>query len=127
MVAAMLEQTTISERRGCLLVGLSRIVLHYQGKAQPENEQLQARMAELTGVRRRFGYRPDNADENHIAISLRSIKEKARQLDYDTRPLPYAVLCTVARSYHECARSQTPIPDFLCSPRLQDLHTLRLL
>lgn len=57
MVAAMLESTRISERRACLLVGLSRTVLHYQGKAQPENKQLQARMVELAGVRRRFGYR----------------------------------------------------------------------
>ncbi len=57
MVAAMLEKTTISERRACLLVGLSRTVLHYQGKAQPENEQLQNRMVELAGERRRFGYR----------------------------------------------------------------------
>jgi putative transposase len=53
----MQEMTEISERRACLLVGLSRTVLHYQSKAQPENEQLQTRMVELAGERRRFGYR----------------------------------------------------------------------
>lgn len=41
----MRESTMISERRGCLLVGLSRTVLHYESKVQPENEQLQARLS----------------------------------------------------------------------------------
>lgn len=53
----MRESTTISERHACLLVGLSRTVLHYDSKVQPENEQLQARLVELAGERRRFGYR----------------------------------------------------------------------
>lgn len=53
----MRESTTISERRACLLVGLSRTVLHYESKVQPENEQLQERLVELAGERRRFGYR----------------------------------------------------------------------
>ena len=53
----MQKSTTISERRACQLVGLSRTVLHYASKAQPENEQLQARLIELAGERRRFGYR----------------------------------------------------------------------
>jgi putative transposase len=43
----MLKQTDICERRACLLVELSRTVLHYVPKVQPENEQLQARMIEL--------------------------------------------------------------------------------
>ena len=53
----MRESTTISERRACLLVGISRTVLHYESKVRPENEQLQARLVELAGERRRFGYR----------------------------------------------------------------------
>ena len=53
----MRESTEISERPACLLVGLSRTVLHYESKVQPENEQLQARLVELAGERRRFGYR----------------------------------------------------------------------
>lgn len=54
---AMREQTTISERRACQLARLSRTVLHYAPKVEPENEQLQARLVELAGERRRFGYR----------------------------------------------------------------------
>jgi len=53
----MQESTKISERRACQLVGLSRTVLHYESKAQPENEQLKARLVELAGERCRFGYR----------------------------------------------------------------------
>jgi putative transposase len=53
----MRESTTISERRACLLVGLSRTVLHYESNVQPENEQWLARLVELAGERRRFGYR----------------------------------------------------------------------
>jgi len=71
----MQEKTDISERRACLLVGLSRTVVHYQSKAQPENEQLQARMVELAGERRRFGYRRlhallkrEGVDANHKRI-----------------------------------------------------------
>jgi len=57
----MREATAISERRACQLVGLSRTVLHYESKAQPENQQLKARLVELAGERRRFGYRPLHA------------------------------------------------------------------
>ena len=53
----MQNDTKISERRACQLVGLSRTVLHYESKAQPANRQLQARLIELAGERRRFGYR----------------------------------------------------------------------
>lgn len=53
----MQEQTKISERRACQLVGLSRTVLHYTPKAQPGNERLKTRLVELAAERRRFGYR----------------------------------------------------------------------
>ena len=53
----MREQTAISERRACQLVGLSRTVLHYEAKVEPANEHLRARLVELAGERRRFGYR----------------------------------------------------------------------
>jgi putative transposase len=53
----MQKEAPISERRACQLVGLSRTVLHYESKATPENEQLQARLIELAAERRRFGYR----------------------------------------------------------------------
>ena len=53
----MREATAISGRRACQLVGLSRTVLHYESKVQPENKELKARLVELAGERRRFGYR----------------------------------------------------------------------
>jgi hypothetical protein len=53
----MLYLADISERRTCQLVEISRTVLHYVPKMQPENEQLQHRMVELASGRRRFGYR----------------------------------------------------------------------
>jgi len=67
---AMKESTKISERRACQLVGLSRTVLHYASKAQPENEQLQARLVELAGERRRFGYRRLHALVRREGISV---------------------------------------------------------
>lgn len=45
----------ISERRACQLLGLSRSVLHYV--TQRVEDGLQARLIELAGERRRFGYR----------------------------------------------------------------------
>jgi len=56
-VMTMREQTAISERRACWLVGLSRTVLHYELLPQAHNVQLQQRMIELAAERRRFGYR----------------------------------------------------------------------
>ena len=71
----MLGQTDISERRACLLVELSRTVLHYVPKVKLENEQLQTRMTELAAERRRFGYRRihallrrEGAEVNHKRI-----------------------------------------------------------
>jgi len=48
-------KTTLSERRICQLLGLSRSVLHYV--SQRHDDGLQARLIELAGERRRFGYR----------------------------------------------------------------------
>lgn len=53
----MREATRISERRACRLVGLSRSVLNYESKGPPADAQLKARLVELAGERRRFGYR----------------------------------------------------------------------
>jgi len=66
----MQESTKISERRACQLVGLSRTVLHYTSKAQPENEHLQARLVELAGERRRFGYRRLHALVRREGVSV---------------------------------------------------------
>lgn len=71
----MLNLTDVSERRACQLVEISRTVLKYVPKVQPENEKLQGRMAELASERRRFGYRRIHAllrregiDVNHKRI-----------------------------------------------------------
>ncbi len=53
----MQEETIISQRRACRLVGLSRTVLNYEAKTDPANQLLAGRMAELAAERRRFGYR----------------------------------------------------------------------
>jgi len=51
----MRARTSLSERRACQLLGLSRSVLHYA--SQRHDDGLQARLVELAGERRRFGYR----------------------------------------------------------------------
>jgi putative transposase len=51
----MRAKTSISERRACRLIGLSRSVLGYQPK--PEDGRLRDRLEALAGERRRFGYR----------------------------------------------------------------------
>jgi hypothetical protein len=53
----MRGSTTISERRACWLVGLSRTVLSYATKPDPEAAELRDRLANLAATRRRFGYR----------------------------------------------------------------------
>ncbi len=44
-------------RHAYRLVGLSRSVLHYYAKPDPQNEALTARLIELAHERRRLGYR----------------------------------------------------------------------
>lgn len=53
----MRRETVISERRACRLVGLSRSVLTYQARSNPDNEALTRRLSVLAAERRRFGYR----------------------------------------------------------------------
>lgn len=51
----MRAKTPFSERHACRLLGVSRSVLHYV--SQRRQDGLQARLVELAGERRRFGYR----------------------------------------------------------------------
>jgi len=53
----MRAKTAISERRACVLIGLSRTVLHYAPCTQLRNDQLRSRIQQLAAERRRFGYR----------------------------------------------------------------------
>ena len=51
------EETGISERRACRLVGLSRSTLRYEAVEYAANELLAERIVTLAHQRRRFGYR----------------------------------------------------------------------
>jgi len=53
----MRANTTISERRACQLVGLSRSVLSYETVRSEQTQALQSRIVEIAHERRRFGYR----------------------------------------------------------------------
>lgn len=53
----MREETSISLRRACRLVGVSRSTLTYLSQKQSDDREIQARLTELAGERRRFGYR----------------------------------------------------------------------
>ena len=53
----MQDQTAISQRRACCLVGLSRSVLSYCSAKQQSDARLQGRLRELAEERKRFGYR----------------------------------------------------------------------
>jgi putative transposase len=53
----MRAKTGISERRACLLMGISRTVLHYACKGEVDAGHLRGRIVALAGQRRRFGYR----------------------------------------------------------------------
>jgi putative transposase len=53
----MRAKTTISERRACQLVGLSRSVLQHKPISSEQTQALQARIIDIAYERRRFGYR----------------------------------------------------------------------
>ena len=53
----MRAQTLISERRACVLVGLSRTVLRYEPRDDAQGVVLKEHLIELAAQRRRFGYR----------------------------------------------------------------------
>lgn len=71
----MLEETDVSQRRACLLVGLSRSTLSYSPKRPEMDSDIKQRLTELAQERRRFGYRRLHAmlrregfDVNHKRI-----------------------------------------------------------
>ena len=53
----MVAETTISERRACSLVGLSRATMRYQSQRSPDECELTERIKTIAFIRRRFGYR----------------------------------------------------------------------
>lgn len=50
-------ETSISQRRACSLVGISRAAFHYQSSRQSVDAGLSERIQTLANERRRFGYR----------------------------------------------------------------------
>ncbi|MAO13479.1 IS3 family transposase [Marinobacter sp.] len=74
-VRAMQEQTPISQRRACFLVGLSRASFHYRSTVAAGDSVLSERITELAHERRRFGYRRvhqllrrEGVDVNHKKV-----------------------------------------------------------
>ncbi len=70
-------------------MGISRTVLHYEPRVQPETAILQGRVVELAHVRRRFGYRRIHAllrregvEANHKRV-FRLYQEAGRLSDAD--------------------------------------------
>jgi len=56
-VRTMQCETSISQRRACSLVGISRAAFHYQSSRQSVDAGLSERIQTLANERRRFGYR----------------------------------------------------------------------
>ena len=69
----MRAKTSISERRACQLLGLARSVLHYE--TQKQDDGLKARLVELAGERRRFGYR-----RLHILIEREGVEVNHKRI-----------------------------------------------
>ena len=55
-VAHVREVWGLSERRACLIVGVSRRVVRYRSR-RPDDAAIRARLRDLAGERRRFGFR----------------------------------------------------------------------
>ena len=71
----MMSETTISERKACSLVGLSRATMRYQSQRSPEERELTERIKAIAFERRRFGYRRvhqllrrEGAEVNHKKV-----------------------------------------------------------
>jgi putative transposase len=55
-VARVIERHGLSQRRACRLIGIDHSVLRYRSE-RPDDALLRQRLRELTGQRRRLGYR----------------------------------------------------------------------
>src|ERR1700729_1103374 len=56
VVAHLRVAFAVSERRACSVVGADRTSVRYRSR-RPNDAMLRARLRELAGMRRRFGYR----------------------------------------------------------------------
>ena len=103
----MLDETPLSERRACRLVGLSRDAFRHPPEPTPATQALSARIIELAQVRRRFGYRrlhdllrPEFPDVNHkkvyrlyreAELAVRR-RKKAKRPAVERQPLAIAMM-----------------------------------
>jgi len=71
----MQEETGISQRKACRLVGLSRSSLCYRSAKQNDDQVIKDRLTELAHERRRFGYR-----RLHILLGREGIKANHKRV-----------------------------------------------
>ena len=71
----MQEETGISQRKACRLVGLSRSSLCYRSAKQDDDQAIKERLVELAHERRRFGYR-----RLHILLGREGIKANHKRI-----------------------------------------------
>jgi hypothetical protein len=64
------ERTSLSARRACRLMGLSRTAFAYERRAGPSNPAPERRLVELAHERRRFGYRRWHALMPHEGLPV---------------------------------------------------------
>ena len=69
-VAHLVDRRRVSERRACTLVGADRTMIRYR-RQSPGDEALRARMHELAGERRRFGYQRLHVLLRHEGLVVR--------------------------------------------------------
>ena len=84
----MQDQTAISQRRACCLVGLSRSVLSYRSKKQRSDARLQGRLRELAAERKRFGYRRLHVLLRREGVNHKKVYRLYREADLAVRRRP---------------------------------------
>ena len=83
----MLEHTSLSERRTCRLVGLSRDAYRHRPEPTAATQALSARLIELAQVRRRFDYRRlhDLLDEEFSGVNHKKVYRLYREANLAVR------------------------------------------
>ena len=71
----MQEETGISQRKACRLVGLSRSSHCYRSAKQDDDQAIKDRLVELAHECRRFGYR-----RLHILLGRKGIKANHKRI-----------------------------------------------
>ena len=101
----MREHTCICERQACALIELSRSVLHYSPRVQPDNDEPRARLVELAQQRRRFGYR-----RLHVLLRWESIEANHKRIHRLYREAGLMVRKRKPRKGVMVERERLPLP-----------------